>query len=181
MGRGKQDSSNTASATLRGRGRGGSGQRSASATGRTRDDVAAELSALTGIPDLDACLVDYASGAVPGPRGSVPVMDFRERDLASGNCDLLAHDFTAYLQGVPWTEYTRVELDGWDTRMGWTGSGEQLGYGALRGNHYLTRIVRDGTTYTVDWTAAQFGFADFPLVQRLGDDGRWVRLSSGGE
>jgi hypothetical protein len=41
--------------------------------------------------------------------------------------------------------------------------------------HAVTMIDKDGHTYAVDWSASQYGYSEFPMIQRLDDSGGWQR------
>lgn len=46
--------------------------------------------------------------------------------------------------------------------------------------HHMTEITTpDGDTFTVDFAAVQYGYLDFPLVQRRAADGSWAREPDG--
>lgn len=48
--------------------------------------------------------------------------------------------------------------------------------------HHMTEITTpDGDVFTVDFAAVQYGYLDFPLVQRRGADGSWMREPDGVE
>lgn len=48
--------------------------------------------------------------------------------------------------------------------------------------HHMTEITTpDGDTFTVDFAAVQYGYLDFPLVQRRAPDGSWQREPDGVE
>jgi hypothetical protein len=138
--------------------------------------------------DVYALIESYRSLSIhdathaKGPR-DVPVEALRDPEIADGLCSLVADDFARYLcerlQGEDINVHPEVQDDeeppygkawGYDDRTrepGW-------------GSHTLVVIERGLEMMTVDWTASQFGYADFPLVQRLvvGEDENWQRLSA---
>jgi hypothetical protein len=145
--------------------------------------------ALTGYTDVDALIESYRSLAVhdathaEGAR-DVPVEALRDPVTAEGLCWLVADDFAHHLRKHLQGEDANIRLEsenddeepphgmawGYDDRT------RDPGYGG----HTLVVIERGLERTTVDWTASQFGYAAFPLVQRMviGEDDSWQRLSA---
>jgi hypothetical protein len=125
-----------------------------------------------------------------------PVEKLRDGAWALGICDLVADQFARFCQkrglaayspdnplpnGRNWPQGVKaryLDLDGelFDV------------YGPARTNYYAKvpkpglRVHQltfaesaDGQVFTIDFSASQYGFSEFPLVQRLGESGRWQR------
>jgi hypothetical protein len=88
----------------------------------------------------------------------------REPDTAYGLCGDLARDFARFMSehGIA------ADLLG--------GNPEDLYHDVQEheGGHAVTRVKMPSGTYMVDWTAAQYNYTEFPMVQKL-NDGQWQR------
>lgn len=144
---------------------------------------AAPLSPLTGDAEFDALICAYADGETETTRGghAMAVVALADGEAASGQCGASARHFAAYLTAHGIEAYT----DRWEYKGP---SSHEFGYDDRPheaeggwGRHYFAVIERAGQTYTVDWTAAQFGYEQWPLVQRQRADGGWERPTAAGD
>lgn len=123
----------------------------------------------TGIPELDRAIEAFYADL------GEEVEKLRTREGAHWRCGPLTARFRSFILRMeynldPRDAYTFDELEG---------DPDYLNYQdrTVRntGGHTLNVFAIDGYLYTVDWTAAQYGYLDcFPLVQRY-RDGRWER------
>lgn len=101
--------------------------------------------------------------------------------MAMGNCGSLAGAFSEFLTEQH-IEATTQHMDGepWSGSASWDTCNYQAeaaaGISEACG-HTVSLVEHDGARYMVDWTAAQFGCAAFPLVQHY-VGGEWTRSSS---
>lgn len=146
--------------------------------------TASQLSPLTGDAELDALISKYADGETETTQGghTMAVRALADGSLASGQCGASARHFAAHITAHDVEAYA----DRWDEHKG--PPSQAFGYDdrphedeGSRGRHYFTVVVCAGQTYTVDWTAAQFGYSEFPLVQRQRADGGWERPLGDGQ
>jgi hypothetical protein len=143
------------------------------------------MAAASGNPELDAAIDAFRARGV----WHVEVMDWfddcyvsRERPLdelksvlgARGNCIHITNEFNEFLTELGLDASMPVDNEGRPITV----SPEAFGYGdrPLSGlsEHMLSLVPRHGIVYSVDWTAAQFGYGEFPLIQRY-EDGEWQR------
>jgi hypothetical protein len=110
---------------------------------------------------------------------------YNQPAFACGQCDHVAKDFTLFARTRGWKAANnyREELiqepfqsifepDVSDNHF--LASADALGYGDQPGSefgfhdyHTLTLLRYQGEIYSIDWSAAQYGYHHFPLLQRL--------------
>ena len=162
--------------------------RSASAPGE--DYKVAQKTAMaqrTGDPELDSLIEEFIAEnpqvvgdpEVGGNHRSdlpvIPLEGLRQPEGASGRCGLIAHQFTGWLiqRGVkawttdsPGSPTPAIERGGHE--RDWHGYSDAPEYGALEDlSHCATAVERGDQTYLIDWSAAQYGYTEWPMVQRL--------------
>lgn len=97
------------------------------------------------------------------------VDEMRSADQASGNCGLFAELFCQWLE--------RHDLDAhvFDSTPDETGYADRSIPG--HADHAVTCVIIDGFVYAIDFTASQYGYGEFPLVQRqsVEQDEPWQR------
>jgi hypothetical protein len=140
----------------------------------------------SGVPELDEAIEAFRERGL----WHVPVMDWlndgyveQARPLeelttplgARGNCVHLTEEFNEFLRERGLEALSPADEAGRPTAL----PPEALGYAdrSLAGlpGHTFSVVEAAGALYSVDWTAAQYGYRSFPLVQRF--DGRqWRRL-----
>jgi hypothetical protein len=115
----------------------------------------------TGVPEIDVLIEAY----LPEAREN----GFDTADGAAGMCWVANKKFWKRI-----VEHTLIhaELDGKPA--------ERLGYAdrTISGqfDDHIVTVVHDGAArFLVDFTAAQYGYTEFPMVQRLAPDGSWQR------
>lgn len=113
-------------------------------------------------------------------------MDYRKPEDAAGECDEVSEFFAGWLlqhgvDAIMSTGTTRHEEEGLE---GWA-SPEEFGYHdrSVSGypDHVTTIVHMPSGTYSVDWTVSQYGYKEFPMVQKLDGDTwqrEWGTLSS---
>jgi uncharacterized protein (DUF1810 family) len=121
----------------------------------------------TGDPTLDKLIEEYF-GVL---RSQMKVEELQDPQWAAGACVHETQRFVAFLQknGVD------AFID--DTRPY---RPDEFGYQdrPLPGKfnqHIVAFVKMPSGTYMIDWTAAQYGYQEFPMVQRLNDEGSWDR------
>ena len=98
---------------------------------------------------------DYAPG---------DLSTLRNPDTAFGLCGDLARDFRVFLAD-----------HGINSRV--LGGDPEAMYNDItehEGGHAVTEVTMPSGTYMIDWTATQYGYTEFPMVQRL-NEGQWER------
>ena len=127
----------------------------------------------SGDPALDAIIEDFIGQGTwlswddDGDEIELPIEPLRTREGAEGYCGMVSDDFAEMCanQGLD----AIVDLN--------TANGYGYSDRTIRGkfpNHNLTRVTLPSGVYTVDFTAAQYGYSEFPLVQRR-HGRRWQR------
>lgn len=136
----------------------------------------------TGDPELDSLInrfmeeeYEYLCG---GERDPDNRMDYRKPEDAAGECAEVSEFFANWLieQGIDAQVSGDRIVD--DELTEDYLSPEDFGYHdrAIPGfeNHSATIVWKDGHEYMVDFTASQYGYKEFPMVQRLDGD-KWQR------
>jgi hypothetical protein len=134
----------------------------------------------TGDPELDALIEEFKQSECKAhsTAPSLPVDRWRNRDDALGNCNDASLHFAQFLnmRGINayGTETTRAEENFGEgiTTPEWVGYHDRPEKGDS--GHEVVIVEKDGKTYSVDWTAAQYGYKEFPMVQLLTPQG-WNR------
>ena len=118
----------------------------------------------SGDPQLDAFIAQYMPDAMTG-LGQFG--DLRIPENASGACGWIAHDFAVMAQRAG----LQTEEAG-DTP-------DQFGYADRTkpgfDEHHWVIVTTPSGRYGVDFTASQYGYSEFPMVQKLNEGGGWQR------
>lgn len=88
---------------------------------------------------------------------------------ADGNCDTIAYQFTKWLENH--SVKARYEAD--LLPIAEWGYNDRMIHGCTW--HTATIVEAGGHEYMIDFTAAQYGYGEFPLVQRREAGGQWQR------
>jgi hypothetical protein len=119
---------------------------------------------------------EYRRGETPTTQNgvSIPVACLRDPEAALGNCSRSAHHFSEFLRLRGINAYTERfdEFKGPPSKN--FGYDERTVSEDDWGRHYFTVVEYQDEAFIVDWTAAQFGYREWPLIQRR-LDGRWQR------
>jgi rubrerythrin len=120
----------------------------------------------TGDPELDSLIEYYYL------QDRENMESLRDPNMSAGGCVEMARDMANFLKEHGIAATTAQTERGDDIFP------QELGYGDLShpddGPHDLTIVERPSGTYAIDWTASQYGYKEFPMVQRLNDKG-WER------
>jgi len=125
----------------------------------------------SGDPELDALIEEFLDSEYydeTKPHDQ-PVRGLADFDTAYGICSVVEEEFARFLVDQGITTIRSIEFDSTDERQYW-------GYeeaGDWEGYHCVTAVEHNGQIYLIDWTAAQFGYDEFPMVQRLDEQGVW--------
>lgn len=134
----------------------------------------------SGDPELDALIERYLQqnrSPIPNANklGVQPLEMLRNPQYSWGYCTFLADDFASFLRqyGIDaqssdladtylfYNDVDEVNPDPDDQPI----------------DHAVTLVSKNGQTYSIDWTASQYGYKEFPMVQRLDYDpegtGEW--------
>lgn len=106
--------------------------------------------------------------------GSLVVEWLKQPEVADGRCRQVADDFAKFLTSkgvVASAECQDDEEEPYDKAWGYNDRRREPGWG----QHWLVVVDDGGEKYTIDWTAAQFGYEQFPLVQKF-VDGEWRKI-----
>jgi len=123
----------------------------------------------SGDPELDQLITEYLG-----------VLRHKMKDLADpqwarGACGHESQNFAEWLDLKGVRAYTQVMTDGYagpddphfdDFNYGDRGPGAN--------GHIVVQVEMPSGNYTVDWTAAQYGYGEFPMVQKK-DGEQWQR------
>ncbi len=99
-------------------------------------------------------------------------------NYASGRCQMVATDFTSYVKARGIEAETVQEDDEdppYDKAFGYNDRSLDPGFG----NHFATVVHSGRDVYTIDWTASQFGYREFPRIQKL-LNGRYFCINPSG-
>lgn len=118
-------------------------------------------------------------GLIEGFRFKADECEWHDGDVAPGQCYDAAYGFEEHCRvaGIPaeavYWEYSTFggsTLDWADEENGETGNEVNED-----NEHMVTRAQLNGQEWLIDWTAIQYGFSDFPHVQRLSqlDETHW--------
>lgn len=98
-----------------------------------------------------------------------PLAWMRDGKRAWGWCHVLAGQFARFLEheGVTaWSSEDEFGSEGLTyTALGYTDAPGVKGQGWIK-FHCVTLVEEAGERFMVDWTASQYGYAEFPMVQR---------------
>lgn len=128
---------------------------------------------------LEEAIRDFRERTIQGPR---QVEDLRDPEVAEGNCLVLSAQFSNFLRTRGLS--ANVGLPGYDC------FGEMhpdvWGYQdrEIQGceSHAATTCEIDGKTYMIDWTASQYGYQQFPMIQVMAQSVAapvWERVECG--
>jgi hypothetical protein len=132
----------------------------------------------TGDPKLDWLIEEFANHDMLWPDDEeLPVRTMRNRRKAKGMCGEVTTAFQAFVwyetDGALYPENAAMS-DEADAR---SPTFAQMGYGDRQPGeprHLVSKVEMPSGTYLIDWTASQYGYKEFPLVQRLEGD-QWQR------
>jgi hypothetical protein len=134
----------------------------------------------TGDPELDM-LIEEFKASDPFDRGILDIAQYeelRDPETAEGLCVLLTNAFTGFIR--------REGIEAWPADSPGTMGGnvpgffspDELGYADRKrpgfNSHSAAMVRKDGQTYMIDFTPAQYGYSEFPMVQKL-DGQEWQR------
>jgi 2'-5' RNA ligase len=166
-------------------------QRDGEITHLPTQPVKTAMAERTGDPQLDRLIEKFKTDFALRPYvlesyGVKSIEDFRDPKIAQGYCGDMASDFAHYLyeQDIDaWVpqddDLTSENEPKWVPLMDldtlypdWPEKNPDPEYLT----HAVTVIQKDGNYYTVDWTISQYGFSEFPMVQKLDDEQKsWKR------
>jgi hypothetical protein len=142
----------------------------------------------SGHPDLDAYLTHFAADAYDrydlraDTMTPCPVATLRDPRRAAGQCSCVSDFFVWYARIFKPADVKLELLAMRDPQRDDKGmdfpSFAACGYEDRGPGSHVHVVVRCETSlgvFSVDWSAAQYGYMDFPLVQRLAADGSWER------
>lgn len=121
----------------------------------------------TQIPQLDDAIEEFlARGIYLLGQSTFPLEALRRAEKADGICSHIAEQFVEFLceRGFAASTY-------WQ-HVDWLGYQDRSIYGYHE--HCVTWVEAGRVRLAIDWTAAQYGYDSFPLVQRQGPGG-WMR------
>lgn len=125
----------------------------------------------TTVKSLASVIEDFKNEKWQHVKGEITVDDLKDSKIANGLCHTLALSFQDFAE--------KNGFKAWLPKKG-TGTPEAFGYDdrSITGHagHYWTYVETDDGTYGVDWTAAQYGYEDVPVVQKQTRSG-WIRNS----
>lgn len=114
---------------------------------------------------------------------------YRNSEDADGHCDEVSEFFAGWLSrhGMKATlsggqtihdeeglqQWTTPDALGYEDRPGIPNANGEVDKG--HADHYTTTVHMPSGLYSIDWTASQYGYTEFPLVQKLDDSGGWQR------
>jgi hypothetical protein len=122
----------------------------------------------SGDPTLDKLIAEFSAQDF----GSLPDINFQ------GMCDYVSEMFVSWLnkRGVE-ADYVSMSSTPERDADPPLHSFDELGYsdrGPGYSGHTVVKATMPSGTYLIDFTAAQYGYKEFPMIQKL-DDGNWQR------
>jgi hypothetical protein len=133
----------------------------------------------TGDPELDKLIEEFANHDMLWPDDeALPISEMRDRRKAKGMCGEVTTAFQAFVwhetDGAIYPDNVEMSDGASDAR---SPTFEEMGYGDHKPGeprHLVSKFEMPSGTYLIDWTASQYGYKEFPMVQRL-DAGQWQR------
>lgn len=143
----------------------------------------------TGDPDLDHAIASFIAADEPldatgddesdEANEGLVISDMRSAACAQWNCDLVAGQFVEYLARIGVIEGGDELLDEAVEQLVVSGTCSDWYDDAPNElehpGHTVVEITRGSRTYSIDFTASQYGYSEFPLVQQKDSDGAWQR------
>ncbi len=128
----------------------------------------------TGDPALDALLDSFQQTWVGKRPGELRVSSLTDPALAEALCNTVSFQLAEHLRANGYDAECGSE-EGTYSTPGQAGYTDRITLGIEQ--HDWTEVTAaDGREYMVDFTAAQYGYTEFPMVQRLSNDGvTWER------
>lgn len=128
----------------------------------------------TGHAHLDRLIDEFRSSHVGTREGELLVEDLIDPQHAALLCNLVSQQFAQYLRSHGYDAECMSE-DGWlaEGPDDW-GYGDHTIPGCEQHDLVLVAAGQD-RDWLIDWTAAQYGYADFPMIQMQLADGSIVR------
>ncbi|MBA3757044.1 MAG: hypothetical protein H0X02_12840, partial [Nitrosomonas sp.] len=134
----------------------------------------------TGDPELDTLIdrfmeeeYEYLCGGEQDPKNH---MDYRKPEDAAGECYEVSVYFADWMNNFGMKSWVSGDIK--DNNDWSLNTPEGFGYTdrAVPGysNHHWVIVETSNGTYGIDFTAAQYGYGEFPMVQRL-DNEQWQR------
>lgn len=99
-------------------------------------------------------------------------------EFACGRCHLAARRFQRFLAKA---EVLSLTLNETPDRLGYTDRPQESFYrpGQAYSYHTVVAVESISGLFLIDWSASQFGYGEFPLIQRLSADGTIERQWQG--
>lgn len=149
--------------------------------------------ASSGYPELDREIERFAVSE------AMHEFDYRDPKQAHARCGIVSRAFCDHLRNAgfrAWqssdvvidaadgSEELPMALYDWaECSEGYGEKPESFGYHdrPIRGldDHEAVFVELAGDYVMVDWSASQYGYADYPLIQRLNEYGEWERRVDG--
>lgn len=124
---------------------------------------------VTGIGPLDQAIDGFLFEEIWDEElGCVVVSDLADPETACGLCDRAAASFNSFCEQYG-LEATMTPFLASPDELGYTDRPVKGG-----GVHFASIVKHAGDQLMVDWTAAQYGYHEFPLIQRR-VNGVWQR------
>lgn len=125
----------------------------------------------SGDPQLDSLIEEFSQGNWNGPYEQEPVSLMRTPDAAEMMCNQMSDQLTDFLakRGIQAEVIRNTDLPslGYENKV--NPGGDDF--------HSVVKAIMPSGTYTIDFTASQYGYKEFPMVQKLNDSYR-RRLTS---
>ncbi len=121
----------------------------------------------TGDSKIDALIERFLTHTIG--EGQVAVAEYAHPGQAAWACDDLSAAFRSFLAGS--NVQAGIVSMGTEPQATFASMGYADAPDMSPGmSHSVVQIVQDEQIYTIDWTAAQYCYQEFPMIQRLGID-----------
>lgn len=100
-----------------------------------------------------------------------PLHEMKDFEAATNACGVLSRDFARFLikNGVEADTYSQNPKDLYPHSP----------RTPMTEGHCVTKVIVDNKTYLIDWTAAQYGFNNFPKITTINKQSKWKKISIG--
>lgn len=152
-------------------------------TGEYLASQKAGMAERTGDPKIDSIIESFITEN-PEVVPHIPLdmmryqegLDYENEEMqdSQGKCGVTAYKFVTYCLDHGLKAWMTDEMVDKGHEADWHGYTDRSEEGNPEDHsHCATVVEKDGVSYLIDWTASQYGYTEFPMVQRTSDEVDW--------